>query len=131
MPTGSFSSFLRLLIFSKMQATCAGCFAASQSAQSFPFTLTRPGQYTHSFQRWMLNIDIYYSGIPISLSLFVASSLNLIKMVACVIVTCGAVQWKACVTASTSVAKLVLQYRLQCLYYSWMVVAPSLTTEAW
>ena len=60
---------------SEKQAIYEGCFA-SLSAWSFPFTPACPGQYNHrTFQRWMLTINTFQSGLPISL--FVASSLNL------------------------------------------------------
>ena len=63
---------------SEKQATCEGCFARQLSARSFPFTPACPGQYTHgSCRRWMSTIDTVQSGLPIPLSLSVASSLNL------------------------------------------------------
>ena len=58
---------------SEKQATCGGCFAASLSARSFPFTPACPGQYscTHrSFWRWMLTVDTFQSGLPIPLFTF-------------------------------------------------------------
>ena len=52
---------------------------ASLSAQSFPFTPARPGQYTYrSFQRWMLTFDTFQSELPkFQFSVLVASSLTL------------------------------------------------------
>ena len=51
-----------------MQATCEG--SASLSVQLFPFTLACYGQSIHwSFQRWMLTIDTFQSGIQTTISI--------------------------------------------------------------
>ena len=70
---------------SEKQATCEDSFAR-QSAQSFPFTMACPGQYTlRSFRRWMSTIDTFQSGLPITLLTFCSKLIEPVRMMACVV----------------------------------------------
>ena len=56
---------------SETQAVCDStvlAFPASLSARSFPFTPACSGQHIHGFfRKWMTNIDICQSGLPVPL----------------------------------------------------------------
>ena len=62
---------------------------ASLSAWSFSVTPECPGQYIHrNFQRWLLNIDICQSRLPIPLFTFYSKHIS-VRMMACVVTSWG------------------------------------------
>ena len=116
---------------SEKQATCEGCFA-SQSICSVVFLhSSKSRQSIHrSFRRQMSTIDTFHPGRSIPFFTFCSKLIKSVRMMACVVrlSPLEAIQWRAWVTASSSIVKLEVE-TVHVALSSLMVVPPSLTVS--
>ena len=87
---------------SEMQTTCDGWFAC-QSVLSLHSGMSR-AVHPQEFWRWLLSVDTHQSRFPAPLLTFCSRLTDSVRMMACVVWLSShdAVQWRSCLTASTS-----------------------------